>query len=61
MSWQARELGIDLDKLETERFTHPRQLREHLEHFKRSDAYYGIPVKVSDTPADAVDRETTRL
>lgn len=61
MSWQARELGIDLAELETERFSHPRQVGVHLELYKRSDAYWGIPVVISDTPADVNDLRTTRL
>jgi len=61
MSWQARELGIDPQELETERFTHPRQVKAHLDHYKRVDAFYKVPVAVSDTPVDEDDRKTTRL
>lgn len=35
MSWQAKELGISLKKLERERFTHANHLKMLKEHYQR--------------------------
>ncbi len=61
MSWLAEQLGINMAELETERPLHPKQIRVHIEHNKRADAYWKVPVNIRDTPADLQDLKTTRL
>jgi hypothetical protein len=39
MSWQAKELGISLKKLERERFTHANHLKMLKEHYQRVRLY----------------------